>query len=147
MRRGSGEGRDRAVWDSRRALGVEPVCYLHDLDEFQEQPLPVLGLLLQHDDGPYPAGKGRQAAAERPRSTGSVALVDETRVTPVPAIMSSYPLGAQSPSLVPDLRVQNRPPSAEDLGTEATFQQGTASWALLLTQKPADRGVGNHSDS
>lgn len=69
---------------SRRALGVEPVCYLHDLDELQEQPLPVLGLLLQHDDGPHPAGKGRQAAAERPRSTGSVALVDETRVTPVP---------------------------------------------------------------
>lgn len=40
-------------------LWVLSHSYLHDLDEFQKQPLPVLGLLLQHDYGPYPAGNGQ----------------------------------------------------------------------------------------
>lgn len=42
-------------------LWVLSHSYLHDLDEFQKQPLPVLGLLLQHDDRPYPAGNGQRS--------------------------------------------------------------------------------------
>lgn len=46
-------------------LWVLSHSYLHDLDEFQKQPLPVLGLLLQHDDGTYPARKARQGSVPR----------------------------------------------------------------------------------
>lgn len=38
--------------------------YLHDLDELQEQPLPVLGLFLKHDYRPHPVPTKEKTVAE-----------------------------------------------------------------------------------
>lgn len=70
-------------------LWVLSHSYLHDLDEFQKQPLPVLGLLLQHDDGTYPAGKARQATAELPVFHRLGAPGGEICAAPVPVATRS----------------------------------------------------------